>query len=161
LTSPPTRRLFRSGRAARRFTTRRCNVLAVRYAGGRCAYISGSGEYDWSHDGRSWYSYDRSGRIHLRARAGHPDRLIYVAPAGVHCHFPVWVARRCLHLFRLRNTHRWWSGISGEFDPQALGSSVSRLTTLTWPTQPAGRTDYGYLATSGDGSGPWLYTARH
>ncbi len=71
------------------------NILAVPTAGGPLQpYLRDAAEFDWSHDGtRLVYHTTAPGDpLFVRPRAGLPgaDRRVYVAPAGVHCHFPIW-----------------------------------------------------------------------
>ena len=112
------------------------NILAVPTQGGPLrTYLPEVAEYDWSHDGRKLVFHTTAPGDPIFVREpGSPDRLIYVARAGVHCHFPVWSPDDAFIYFA-RGIPTVASGISGVFGPPARGSSVSRLTTHTWPTR--------------------------
>jgi len=89
---------------------------------------------------------------------GRPDRLIYAAAAGVHCHFPLWSPDDAFIYF-VRGIPS--DGVWDIWRVRPSGTGLERLTThnsyVAYPTLLDGRTMV-YLATSGDGSGPWLYT---
>jgi len=136
------------------------NVLAVPMRGGPLrTYLPEVAEYDWSHDGRKlvFHTTAPGDPIFLR-EPGIPDRLIYVAPAGVHCHFPVWSPDDAFIYF-VRGIPT--DGVWDIWRVRPSGAGVERLTThnsyVAYPTLLDKRTMV-YLATSGDGSGPWLYT---
>lgn len=136
------------------------NVMAVPTRGGPLQpYLPEIAEYDWSrHDGKLVFHTTAPGDPIFVREPGSPDRRIYVAPAGVHCHFPVWSPDDAFIYF-VRGTPS-----AGDWDiwrVQPSGRGLERLTThdsyVAYPTLLDPRTIV-YLATSSDGSGPWLYT---
>jgi Tol biopolymer transport system component len=136
------------------------NVLAVPMRGGPLrVYLPEVAEYDWSHNGRklAFHTTAPGDPIFVR-EPGSPDRLIYVAPAGVHCHFPVWSPDDAFIYF-VRGIPT--DGVWDIWRIRPSGTGLERLTThnsyVAYPTLLDQHTMV-YLATSGDGSGPWLYT---
>ncbi len=139
------------------------NILAVPTAGGPLQpYLREAGEFDWSHDGKRLVYHTTApgdplfvrepGKIGERA-----DRRIYVAPAGVHCHFPMWSPDDAfIYFVRGVPLHDWdiW-----RIRPSGVG--LERLTfhntLVSYPVMLDRRTLL-YLATDADGSGPWMYT---
>ncbi|WP_218275632.1 hypothetical protein, partial [Pseudomonas sp. MPR-R2A5] len=81
---------------------------------------------------------------------------IYVAPAGVHCHFPLWSPDEAFIYFVRGVPPDDWD----IWRVQASGSRLDRLTThnarVSYPVMIDKRTLL-YLATDADGSGPWMY----
>jgi Tol biopolymer transport system component len=136
------------------------NVLAVPMRGGPLrVYLPEVAEYDWSHDGRKLVFHTTAPGDPVFVREpGMPDRLIYVAPAGVHCHFPVWSPDDAFIYF-VRGIPT--DGVWDIWRVRPSGVGLARLTThnsyVAYPTLLDNHTMV-YLATSGDGSGPWLYT---
>jgi Tol biopolymer transport system component len=138
------------------------NILAVPTAGGPPRpYLREAAEFDWSRDGRRLVYHTtapgdplfvrESGKLDERG-----DRRIYVAPAGVHCHFPVWSPDDAFIYF-VRGVP------PGDWDIwriQPSGSGLERVTNhnarVTFPVMLDRRTLI-YLATDADGSGPWMY----
>ncbi|MEZ5533499.1 MAG: winged helix-turn-helix domain-containing protein [Steroidobacteraceae bacterium] len=83
-------------------------------------------------------------------------RQIYVAPAGIHCHFPLWSADGgtiyFVQGFVPDEMDIWQIPASGG-DPERLTHHNSRVS---FPTLIDARTLL-YLATAEDGSGPWIH----
>ena len=136
------------------------NILAVPTQGGPLrTYLPEVAEYDWSRDGRKLVFHTTAPGDPIFVREpGSPDRRIYVAPAGVHCHFPVWSPDDAFIYFA-RGTPS--AVVWDIWRVRPSGTGLERLTThnsyVAYPTLLDRRTMV-YLATSGDGSGPWLYT---
>ena len=136
------------------------NVQAVPTSGGSLrVYLPEVAEFDWSRDGRKLVFHTTAPGDPLFVREpGSPDRRIYVAPAGVHCHFPVWSPDEAFIYF-VRGTPS--AGVWDLWRIRPSGTELERLTThnsyVAYPTLLDSRTII-YLATSSDGSGPWLYT---
>jgi len=136
-------------------------VWAVPTLGGEPRpYLDGVAEFDWSHDG-SRLAYHTPGPgdpmfvSDGSVRAG--DRPIFIAPTGLHSHFPLWspddrfiyfvhgTLPDKLDIWRIRPT-------GGA--PERITSQVGRVTH---PVLLDRRT-LMYLASGPDGSGPWLYS---
>jgi Tol biopolymer transport system component len=136
------------------------NILAVPTRGGPLQlYLPVVAEYDWSHDGRKLVFHPAAPGDPIFVREPRsPDRRIYVAPAGVHCHFPVWSPDDAFVYF-VRGTPE--VGVWDIWRVRASGTGLERLTNhnsyVAYPTLLDQRTIV-YLATSSDGSGPWVYT---
>jgi Tol biopolymer transport system component/DNA-binding winged helix-turn-helix (wHTH) protein len=136
------------------------NILAVPRAGGALQpYLPEVAEYDWSRDGRKLVFHPAApGDPIIVREPGSPDRRIYMAPAGVHCHFPLWSPDDAFIYF-VRGVPT--DGVWDIWRVRPSGTGLERLTThnsyVAYPTLLDGRTMV-YLATSGDGSGPWLWT---
>jgi Tol biopolymer transport system component len=135
------------------------NILSVPARGGPLqVYLKQAGEYDWSHDGRKmvFHTTGPGDPIFLR-ESGSPDRLIYVAPAGIHCHFPTWSPDDAFIYF-VRGIPS--DGVWDIWRVRPSGAGLERLTThnshVAYPTL-LDRHTLLYLATAADGAGPWLY----
>jgi Tol biopolymer transport system component/DNA-binding winged helix-turn-helix (wHTH) protein len=135
------------------------NILAVPIGGGPLRlYLPEVAEYDWSRDGKKLVFHTTAPGDPMFVReAGGADRRIYVAPAGVHCHFPVWSSDDDFIYF-VRGTPS--AGVWDIWRVRPSGTDLERLTShnsyVAYPT-PLDRRTIVYLATSSDGSGPWLY----
>jgi Tol biopolymer transport system component len=138
------------------------NILAVPTAGGQLRpYLREAGEFDWSRDGKQLVFHTtapgdplfvrESGQVGERA-----DRRIYVAPAGVHCHFPLWSPDDSFIYFVRGVPPDDWD----IWRIQPSGTGLERITNqnarITYPVMLDRRT-MAYLATDADGSGPWIY----
>ena len=135
------------------------HTWAVPTAGGPPrAYLENVAEVDWSADGTRM--------VYHPAAPGDPlfvtdpnertGRQIHVAPQGVHCHFPVWSHDgRFIYFVQGRPPDEMdiWRIASDGGEPERItfhASSVSYPVFLD-PTTLL------YLATTDDGSGPWLH----
>jgi DNA-binding winged helix-turn-helix (wHTH) protein/Tol biopolymer transport system component len=120
---------------------------------------AGIAEIGWSRDGtRVIYHPAAPGDPLFVANADESYRgqQIYVAPPGIHCHFPLW-SRDGKTIYFVRGF------VPDEMDLwqiPASGGAAQRLTShnsrVSFPTLLDERTLL-YLATSADGSGPWTY----
>ena len=135
------------------------NILAVPTAGGPLRpYLKEAGELDWSHDGTKLVYHTTAPGDPLFVReSGKPgDRRIYVAPTGVHCHFPLWSPDDAFIYFVRGVPPDDWD----IWRIQPSGAGLERITThnarVTYPVMLDRRTLL-YLATDADGSGPWMY----
>jgi Tol biopolymer transport system component len=138
------------------------NILAVPTAGGQLRpYLREAGEFDWSRDGKRLVFHTTAPGDPLFVREsgqlGEPaDRRIYVAPAGVHCHFPLWSPDDSfIYFVRGVPPDNWdiWR-------IQPSGTGLEQITNqnarIAYPVMLDRRT-MAYLATDADGSGPWIY----
>jgi serine/threonine protein kinase/Tol biopolymer transport system component len=139
------------------------NVLAVPTAGGALRqYLPEVAEFDWSRDGtRLVYHTTAPGDpmfVREPAKLGErADRRIYVAPVGVHCHFPTWSPDDAFIYFIRGVPHHDWD----IWRIRPSGAGLERITfhntLVSYPVMLDRRTLL-YLATDRDGSGPWMYT---
>jgi Tol biopolymer transport system component/DNA-binding winged helix-turn-helix (wHTH) protein len=122
-------------------------------------WFTGIAELDWSPDGQSivYHTAAAGDPLFVARAADRSDaQQIYVAPNGLHCHFPLWsrdgefiyfvlgIVPNEMDLWRIRPT-------GGE--PERLTFHNTRVLSPTM-------LDNGtllYLATADDGSGPWLH----
>jgi Tol biopolymer transport system component len=134
------------------------NLWAAPVVGGAVElYLRGVAELDWSNDGRLVYHTTAPGDpIFVRERGQGATRQIYVAPAGVHCHFPVWSPDSAFIYFVRGVPPDDWDVWRIRPDGQALERITSLGTRVTHPVFLDERTLL-YLATDRDGSGPWLF----
>jgi Tol biopolymer transport system component/DNA-binding winged helix-turn-helix (wHTH) protein len=120
---------------------------------------AGIAEIGWSRDGtRVIYHPAAPGDPLFVANADESYRgqQIYVAPPGIHCHFPLW-SRDGKTIYFVRGF------VPDEMDLWQIPAGGGAAQRLTWhnsrvsfPTLLDERTLL-YLATSADGSGPWTY----
>ena len=113
------------------------------------------------------WSRDRTRVVYHPAAPGDPllvanadeishGQQIYVAPSGIHCHFPVWSHDgKTIYFVRgfVPDEMDLWQISAGGGDAQRLTRHNSRVS---FPTLLDERTLL-YLATSPDGLGPWVY----
>jgi Tol biopolymer transport system component len=137
------------------------NIIAVPVGGGNAtSYLPGVAEFDWSHQGtRLVYHTTAPGDpLYVRDEASGAGRAraIYTAPAGVHCHFPVWsLDDAYIYFVRGVPPDDWdlWRIRSSGAQPERLTNHHARLS---YPVLLDAR-NLAYLATDADGSGPWMY----
>jgi Tol biopolymer transport system component len=136
------------------------SVWAVPTLGGSPKpYLEGVAEYDWSHDA-SRLAYHTPGpgdplfvSEGSRRSEGRP---IFTAPAGLHCHFPLWAPDTAFIYFvqgSLPDKLDIWRIRPTGGSPERITSHMGRVT---YPVL-LGRRTLLYLASDPDGSGPWLY----
>jgi Tol biopolymer transport system component/DNA-binding winged helix-turn-helix (wHTH) protein len=120
---------------------------------------AGIAELDWSRDGsRVVFHPAATGDPLSVASAEEMSRgqRIFTAPPGIHCHFPVWShdgkSIYFVQGFVPDEMDIWQVAASGG-EPQRLTSHNSRVS---FPALLDERTLL-YLATSPDGSGPWIH----
>jgi Tol biopolymer transport system component len=135
------------------------SLQAAPTAGGSLRpYLAQAAEFDWSHDGRLVYHTTAPGDpVFVRERNQRAARQLYVAPAGVHCHFPVWSPDDTFIYFVRGVPPDEWD----IWRVRADGGTPERITFLNARvTHPVflDRRTLLYLATDRDGSGPWLYS---
>jgi Tol biopolymer transport system component len=123
-------------------------------------YLEGVAEYDWSHDA-SRLAYHTPGpgdplfvTDGSRRSEGRP---IFTAPAGLHCHFPLWAPDGAfIYIVQgsLPDKLDIWRITPSGGSPERITSHNGRVTH---PVLLDRRTLL-YLASDPDGSGPWLYS---
>jgi Tol biopolymer transport system component len=135
------------------------SILAVPTSGGPLRhYLPPAAEFDWSRDGKRlvFHTTAPGDPLFVREAGKAGDRRIYVAPAGVHCHFPLWSPDDAFIYFVRGIPPDDWD----IWRIQPSGAGLERLTVhnshIAYPVLLDGRT-LAYLAASPDGSGLWLY----
>jgi Tol biopolymer transport system component len=137
------------------------SIWAVPTLGGQSKpYLEGVAEFDWSHDA-SRLAYHTPGPgdplfVSDGSRRSE-DRPIFTAPAGLHCHFPMWAPDAAFIYFvqgSLPDKLDIWRTTPAGGTPERITSHFARVT---YPVLLNRRT-LMYLATDSDGSGPWLYS---
>jgi len=134
-------------------------IWAVPTLGGQPRpYLEGAAELDWSPDGLrvAYHTIDAGDPLFTSNGARTPqDRPIFVAPAGLHCHFPLWAPDSAFIYFAKGTPpdklDAWRVRPSGGTPEQ-----ITSQGGVTYPVFLNKRT-LMYLATDLDGSGPWLY----
>lgn len=136
------------------------NTLAVPTAGGPLKpYLKEASEFDWSHDGSKlvYHTTAPGDPLFVRDSGKSADRRIYVAAAGVHCHFPLWSPDDAFIYFARGVPPDDWD----IWRIRPSGAGLERITThnarVTYPVMLDRRTLL-YLATDANGSGPWMYS---
>jgi len=133
-------------------------LMAAPTAGGGLRDFSpDAAEVAWSHDGKQlvYHTTAPGDPLFVRDAAG-VTRRIYVAPAGVHCHFPLWSKDDGYIYFARGVPPDDWD--IWRIHPS--GAGLERITfhdsRVSHPVLLDERT-LVYLATDPQGSGPWLY----
>jgi serine/threonine protein kinase len=136
------------------------NVVGAPTAGGALQpYLPEIAEFDWSADGTRLVFHPTApgDPLFVRAKGEATARLIYVAPSGVHCHFPTW-SPDGEYIYFVRGVPS--AGVWDLWRLRPSGEGLERLSfhnsRVTYPVLLDARTLI-YLATDADGSGPWLY----
>jgi len=120
-------------------------------------FLPGVAEVAWSHDGRQivYHTTAPGDPLFVRNAAGLTQR-IYVAPSGVHCHFPLWSKDDAYIYFARGIPPDHWD----LWRIQASGAGLERITfqdsRVSHPVLLDERT-LVYLASDQRESGPWLY----
>ena len=136
------------------------NIVAVPTGGGALRpYLREAAEFDWSRDGRRLVYHTTAPGDPLFVRespAESAGRRIYVAPAGVHCHFPVWSPDQTFIYFVRGVPPDDWDVWRIRPSGEGLERITNHSARVAFPVMLDERTLI-YLATDADGAGPWLY----
>jgi Tol biopolymer transport system component len=121
-------------------------------------YMREAAEVDWSPDGTQlvFHTTAPGDPIFLRAVKGGAARQIYIAPSGIHCHFPTWSPDGEFIYFVRGVPPAVWDVWRIRPSGAGLEKITSHNTRVSYPVM----LDPGtlvYLATDADGTGPWLY----
>jgi Tol biopolymer transport system component/DNA-binding winged helix-turn-helix (wHTH) protein len=121
-------------------------------------YLPGIAELDWSQDQRriAYHTSAEGDPLFVTGENDREGRQVYVAPRGVHSHFPVWSADAKLIYFvkgGAQDENDVWQVPATGGEPERLTLHNSRVS---FPTLLDKRTLL-YLATAPDGSGPWVH----
>ena len=135
-------------------------IWAVPTLGGQPRpYLEGAAEFDWSRDG-SRLVYHTTGpgdpMFVTDGSRGPEGRPIFIAPAGLHAHFPLWAPDAAFLYFvegSLPDKLDIWRIPPAGGTPERI---TSHLAHVSHPVLLDRRTLL-YLATDPDGSGPWLF----
>lgn len=133
-------------------------LMAAPTAGGELRdFLRGVAEVAWSHDGRQivYHTTAPGDPLFVRDARGVTHR-IYVAPSGVHCHFPLW-SKDDAYIYFAR-------GIPpDDWDIWRIHPSGTGLERITFHDSRVSHPVLldermlVYLASDPQGSGPWLY----
>lgn len=133
-------------------------LMAAPIAGGELRdFLRDAAEVAWSHDGRQFVYHTTAPGDPLFVRdARGVTRPIYVAPPGVHCHFPLWSKDDAYIYFARGVPPDDWD----IWRIRPSGAGLQRITfhdsRVSHPVLLDERTLL-YLASDPQGSGPWLY----
>jgi serine/threonine protein kinase/Tol biopolymer transport system component len=134
-------------------------IMGAPTAGGPLqVYLHEAAEYDWSPDGKRlvFHTTAPGDPLFVRAAEGSAPHQIYVAPPGIHCHFPIWSTDGEFIYFLRGEPPAHWDVWRLLLSGAGLEQITFHNTKLSYPVALDSRT-LVYLATDADGSGPWLY----
>jgi Tol biopolymer transport system component len=121
-------------------------------------YLEGVAEFDWSSNGTElvYHTPGPGDPLFVKGHADRAARQIWVAPSGLHAHFPVWSPDTTFIYFVLGalpdQLNIWRTRASGG-TPERLTFHNARVSHPTF----LNRRTLLYLASAPDGSGPWLH----
>jgi len=137
------------------------NVWEVPILGGEPKlYLEGVAEFDWTRDAARLAYHTANPGDPLFVSTGTPRsdaRPIFTAPAGLHCHFPIWAPDGNSIYFvqgALPDKLDIWRIPPDRAAPQQI---TFHNASVSYPVFLDRRT-LMYLAADSDGSGPWLYS---
>jgi len=123
-------------------------------------FLEGVAELDWSRDGSQLVYHTTGPGDPMFVSDGSrrtEGKLIFTAPAGLHCHFPTWSPDSAFIYFvqgSLPDKLDIWRMRPAGGSPERITSQNVRVTH---PVLLDRRT-LMYLASDPDGSGPWIYS---
>jgi Tol biopolymer transport system component len=137
------------------------SIWAVPTLGGQPRpYLEGVAEFDWSDDG-SRLAYHTPGPgdpLFVTDGSKQPEgRPVFTAPAGLHCHFPLWATDTAFIYFvqgSLPDKLDIWRITPNGGNPERITRQSGRVTHPV----VLNRRTLLYLASNPDGSGPSLYS---
>jgi Tol biopolymer transport system component len=135
------------------------SVLGAPTQGGPVVpYLAQAAEFDWSSDGTRlvFHTTAPGDPLFVRTAAGDTARQIYVAPAGIHCHFPVWSPDGEFIYFVRGEPPTDWDIWRLRPSGDGLERVTNHRSLVSHPVMLDAQT-LVYLATGTDGSGPRLY----
>jgi len=137
------------------------SIWAVPTLGGQPRpYLEGVAELDWSRDGSrlAYHTPEPGDPLFVSDGSRRSEgRPIFTAPAGLHCHFPLWAPDTAFIYFvqgSLPDKLDIWRISPAGGIPERITSHHGRVSH---PVLLDRRT-LMYLASDPDGSGPWLYS---
>jgi serine/threonine protein kinase/Tol biopolymer transport system component len=134
-------------------------VVGAPTAGGPLqVYLNEAAEYAWSPDGKQlvFHTTAPGDPLFVRAAQDPTAHQIYVAPPGIHCHFPIWSTDGEFIYFLRGEPPLHWDVWRLQPSGAGLEQITFHNTKLSYPVALDSRSLI-YLATDADGSGPWLY----
>ena len=133
------------------------NVWAIPTLGGEPRlYLERAAELDWSSDGTRLVYHTPGPGDPMFVKSGGRERQIFVAPSGLHSHFPIWSPDDAFIYFvcgAVPDAMDIWRIPSDGGSPERVTSHHSRVSHPAF----VDRRTLIYLATASDGTGPWLY----
>jgi Tol biopolymer transport system component len=135
-------------------------IWAVPILGGQMRpYLEGAAEFDWSGDGARlvYHTPGPGDPTFVRDPGETEDRQIFIAPPGLHSHFPLWsIDRRYIYFVQgsvpdQMDIWRWSMAAGTTEQVTHHGGYVSHPIFLDESTLL-------YLASDAAGFGPWLYS---
>ena len=134
-------------------------LLAAPVAGGSLgAYLPGAAEVGWSSNGLRmvFHTTAPGDPIFIQTKGATAVTSIYRAPAGVHCHFPLWAPGDAFIYFVRGAPPDAWD----VWRMRPSGADLERVTfhntAVSYPILLDARRLL-YLATDAQGDGPWMY----
>jgi Tol biopolymer transport system component len=134
-------------------------IVAAPTAGGPLqVYLREVAEYEWSPDAKHlvYHTTAPGDPLFVRTAEESTAHQIYVAPPGIHCHFPIWSTDGEFIYFLRGEPPVHWDVWRLRPSGEGLEQITFHNTKLSYPVALDSRTLI-YLATDADGSGPWLY----
>jgi len=123
-------------------------------------YLDGIAELDWSRDGSRLVYHTPAAGDPTSIRESGPnakDQPIFTAAAGRHAHFPIWSIDQTFIYFvqgELPSAMDIWRIRASGGPPERI---THHNTQVAYPVMVDASTLF-YLATDGDGGGPWLFS---